>query len=75
MTYPVSSRSGCSVQGNVFQQDGSLLFAANEILYLLHEHFGDISFHIASINFFGMDGLGHHILLTSTLAVTFYWGI
>jgi hypothetical protein len=30
-----------------------------------------VSFRIASLNVLAMDGLGHHILLTSTLAITF----
>jgi hypothetical protein len=34
-----------------------------------------VSFTITSLNVLAMDGLGHHILLTSTLMITFYGGI
>jgi hypothetical protein len=37
--------------------------------------FAIVSFRIASRNVLTMDGLGHHILLTSTLGIAFYGGI
>jgi hypothetical protein len=70
----VSSRYGVPFEETFFQQDGARLHKTNETLDLLMSILAIVSFRIATHNVLDMDGLGHHSLLTSTIAITFYGG-